>query len=129
MNKISKDYAPLILRVTVGLIMILPGISKLNSPEMIIGLLGSLGFPLPTILGWLLIISEIAFGIAIILGWKLKYAIWPPVIILAVALIFVSLPALGSGPMAMINVLFHLLSIGTLISLYLTGPGAHAIKQ
>ena len=95
------------------------------TPSGIIGMLGNLGFPAPSFFGWLLLLSEIVFGISVLIGWKLKYTVWPLVIVLLVALIMVTLPNIKQDQ---INVLFHLLGIAGLISLYLTGPGAFSLK-
>lgn len=48
-------------------------------------MLTGLGFPAPTFFAWVLILSEIVFGIALLANWKLKYMVVPPMIILAVA--------------------------------------------
>jgi len=125
----NAKYGPTVLRIVLGLLFILPGINKFGNPAMIIGMLGNLGIPAPGLLGWVLLLSEIGFGAAVLFGYKLKYTVWPLVLILAVATLKVGLPALGSSPMAMINVSFHLLGIAALVSLYLTGPGEKAVKQ
>ena len=124
----NAKYGPTVLRIVLGLLFILPGINKFGNPAMIIGMLGDLGIPAAGLLGWVLLLSEIGFGAAVLFGYKLKYTVWPLVLILAVATLKVGLPALGSSPMAMINVSFHLLGIAALISLYLTGPGEKAVK-
>lgn len=127
-NNYAK-YGPTLLRAVLGLLFILPGLNKLGNPAMIIGMLGGLGFPAPAFFGWILLLSEILFGAAVLVGWKTKYTVWPLVVVLAVATLTVGLPALGTSPMAMINVSFHLLGIAALISLFLTGSGAVAVKQ
>ena len=125
----NAKYGPTVLRIVLGLLFILPGINKFGNPAMIIGMLGNLGIPAAGLLGWVLLLSEIGFGAAVLFGYKLKYTVWPLVLILAIATLKVGLPALGSSPMAMINVSFHLLGIAALISLYLTGPGEKAVKS
>ena len=56
-------------------------------PEMIVGMLS--GIPIfawaPTFWAWILIFSEIGFGLAILSNWKMKLSVWPPAIILVVA--------------------------------------------
>jgi len=68
------------------------------------------------------------FGLTVLLGIKLRYTVWPLVIILAVALVTVAIPKI-SEPMGMIGVLWHLLGISALISLALTGPGMYGIDS
>ena len=125
----NSKYSPTILRAVLGILFIVPGLNKLSNPAMIIGMLGDLGFPAASLFGWILLLSEVGFGAAVLVGYKVKQTVWPLVLILAVATLKVGLPALGTSPMAMINVSFHLLGIAALISLYLTGPGEKAMKQ
>ncbi|MBS3081453.1 DoxX family protein [Candidatus Pacearchaeota archaeon] len=74
-------------RILLGLVMLVPGLLKLfvMKPVAIVGLLSGLGFFAPTFFAWVLILSEIVFGIAILASWRLKYTVWPPIIIMIVA--------------------------------------------
>ncbi len=74
-------------RMLLGLLMLVPGLLKLFSigPSNVTGMLSEFGFPAPAFLAWVLIISEIVFGAAILAKWKLEYTVWPPIIILIVA--------------------------------------------
>ncbi len=123
----NKEYAPTVLRVGLGLLFIIPGLAKLMNPGMIIGMLEGMGMPAPALLGWIVLLAEIGFGAAVLFGYKLQQAVWPLVVILAVALFMVHVPNLiAKVPMAMPMVLFHVLGITALWSLYLSGPGAKA---
>lgn len=116
-----------VLRILLGLLFVVPGLGKLMDPKGIIGMLGGLGFPAPAFFGWLLLLSEIVFGLAVIIGYKVKWTAWPLVIVLAVATITVHLPALGTaGP---INVLFHVVGIAGLIAIASGGPGSWAVSK
>ena len=95
---------------------------------MIIGMLDGLGFPAASLFGWIVILVEILGGAALIVGWNVRKVVWPLVIILAVATLTTAVPALGSSPMATVVLLFHLVGIAGLVSLYYSGPGCHAIK-
>ncbi|MFT4303395.1 MAG: DoxX family protein [Candidatus Woesearchaeota archaeon] len=122
---VNSGYGATLLRLVLGLLFVVPGIDKLLG--MISGghmLAGMLGVPLT----WLVLLSEIAFGIAILIGFQLKYTVWPLVIILAAAIIMVNLPN-ATSVMGWLDVLFHLLGIAALISLYLTGPGKIAVDE
>lgn len=125
MHEHCSKYGASLLRLTLGLLFVVAGIGKLLNPDGISGMLGGLGFPAPTFFAWLLLLSEIVFGLAVLVGWKLNYAVWPLVVILVVALLTVHLKTLGD-PMGTINVLFHLVGLAGLLSLYFTGPGAWA---
>jgi uncharacterized membrane protein YphA (DoxX/SURF4 family) len=113
-----------LLRVTIGGLFLVMGIKKLMGPEGIIGMLSGLGFPLATIFGWILILSEVIFGAAIFVGYKVKYTAWPLAIILAVAVILVTIPNDGYSS----SFYFHLIAIAGLVTIALTGPGKWAFK-
>jgi len=122
----NKAYIQTILRVLLGLLFVVPGIGKIMNPAGIIGMLGELGFPGPAFFGWVLILSEIVFGAALVIGYKVRWTVWPPIIILAVATITVHIPTLGT-PMGPINVLFHLVGIASLLVIAASGPGVCAV--
>ena len=125
----NKGHGLAILRVVAGLLFLLPGIMKLMDPAGITGMLTGLGFPAPSFLAWILLLSEIIFGASLIVGWKTKYTTWPLVIVLLVATLTVALPGALENPMGWVNVLFHLVGIGALISIFLDGPGAWAVSK
>lgn len=124
-----KKYGPLVLRIGLGVLFIIPGFMKLMNPAMIIGMLGEIGFPAAAFFGWVLLLSEIIFGISVLIGWKVRYTTWPLSIILLVAAISVWIPMLGENPMAPVVLLLHLTGIGGLVSLALSGAGAAAVDK
>ena len=93
-------------------------------PSGITGKLGELGFPAATLFAWILIIVEVLGGAALILGKKLDKAIWALFIVLLVATLLVHLPAFDMANQGTVmNVLWHLVGLGGLLSLHSTGPG------
>lgn len=76
-------------RILLGLVMLIPGLMKLfvigsdGVSQMLSGI--ALFAWAPGFWTWVLILSEIVFGIAILAKWKLEYSVWPPVVILVVA--------------------------------------------
>ncbi|MEK6915717.1 MAG: DoxX family protein [Nanoarchaeota archaeon] len=76
-------------RVLLGLLMLVPGLLKLfvMGPDAIVGMLSSIALFAwaPSFWAWVLIISEIVFGIAILASWRLKHTVWPPIVIMIVA--------------------------------------------
>ena len=121
-----KDFGPTILRVFLGLLFLMPGFDKL------MGLLGEghmlidmLGLPLT----WVLAIVEIVFGIFLILGFKVEIASMALAIVMVGAIVLVVIPSFAEDPMAVVNLLFHLLAIAGLINVALSGPGKLAIKN
>ena len=125
----DKSYGLAILRVLVGVLFIIPGIMKLIDSSGITGMLTGLGFPMPQVLAWVLLLSEIIFGISLVLGFKTKYTVWPLVIIMAVIVVKIAVPGALEDPSGWVNVMFHLVSIGALITVFLEGPGAYAIGK
>lgn len=119
-------YGHTLLRITIGLLFVIMGISKLTNPSGIIGMLGDVGFPAATFFGWLLLLSELIFGALIFVGYKVRYTAWPLAIILAVAVLTVVIPGEGIGSP---SAFFHYISIAALISLAWTGPGEWAISE
>ncbi len=83
----QKDYVITLNTILLGLVMLLPGLMKLFiiKPAAVTQMLTNLGFPVPMFFAWVLILSEILFGLAILARWKLKYTVWPPIIILVIA--------------------------------------------
>ena len=82
-----NKHAGTVNRILLGLLMLIPGCMKLFviKPTAVVGMLSGIGFPAPTFFAWVLILSEIVFGIAILLKWKLQYTVWPPILIMLVA--------------------------------------------
>ncbi len=125
--KISS-YSHAVLRILLGILFIAPGITKLLNPSAPLGMLSNLGFPIPDFFTWLLIISELVFGLCILVGWNVRYTILPLVLILVVALARVTIPgALTSGSWT--SVIFHMIGIVGLIQLYARGPGMWSLSS
>lgn len=76
-------------RILLGLVMLVPGLLKLFviGPDAIVGMLSEIALFAwaPSFWAWVLILSEIVFGIAILASWRLQYTVWPPIIIMLVA--------------------------------------------
>lgn len=112
--KKGKNGCPIemINRVLLGLLMLIPGLLKLfvTGPDAVTGMLTGIGFPAAAVFAWLLIIAEIVTGAMILANWQMKFAIWPPIVILVVALFTVHW---GEWP----SVLLHLVAIGGYLAL------------
>lgn len=87
MNKDLLSYAKKLNWLLLGLVMLIPGLLKLfvMKPAVIIEMLAGLGIPAAGFFAWVLIIGEIASGIAILAKWNLKYVVYIPITILLVA--------------------------------------------
>lgn len=123
----NRDYSYFAFRVVLGLLLLAAGLYKLSDPSRPMGMLTSLGFPAPAVFAWILLLSEIIFGLSVLIGWKVKYTTWPLVVVLAVAVIMVVIP--NQQQLVSSNLLFHLLAITGLIHVALDGPGIWAVSR
>ena len=115
-----------LLRVVIGLLFLVSGIKKILAPDMVIGMVGKIGFPIAPFFAWVLILAEVIFGALVLVGYKVKYTSWPLAIVLAIAWILVVIPNGGIGST---NSFFHLIGIAGLITIALTGPGKWALTK
>ncbi len=77
-------------RILLGLLMLGAGLVKLfvfKASGVAANVTGTISLFAwsPTFWAWVLILSEIVFGIAILLKWRLQYSVWPPIVIMLVA--------------------------------------------
>ena len=101
--------------ILLGLLMLIPGLMKLfvMGPSAVTGMLSGIALTswAPSFWAWVLILSEIVFGALILAKYKLELTVWPPMIILAVATLFVAINWSNLGATAWPNVLLHLVAI------------------
>ena len=73
-------------RVLLGLLFLIPGLMKLFYIGIagVTSMISTIGFPIPAVFAWILILSEIIFGLAILVNWKLHYTVWPLIVIMLV---------------------------------------------
>lgn len=95
---------------------------KLVAPDTVTGMLSGIGFPVPAFWTWVLILAEGLGGLALIIGFKVKYATIPLAVILLVAILTVHLSVLG-------DVMLRLGLLSGVVSLWLSGPGALAVGK
>ena len=123
----TEDYkkdASTVLRVFVGLLFLVPGLQKFGNPTGVSAMLG-----LGMFLVWVLILTEIVGGAALILGWQVKIFSALLGIILVVALFKMHLAQFALGGGDTVRALFQLVGIAALVNLYLTGPGELALTK
>lgn len=86
-------YAGIPLRLIVGFGFLSHGLAKwAKGPEAFAGILDATGVPLPHLMVWVTIITEIVTGIAFLIGAFVPLVSIPAVILLAVAIFTVHLP-------------------------------------
>ena len=120
-------YAPTILRIMAGITFLWYGVSKLGNPAGFIGFVGSLGFPIPVLFGWLVILLEIVGGLLLIVGLATRWM----GLFLAVLMLFTTLlvkvnagfiGSQGAGAELDMNLLAMSLALAIL------GPGALSVE-
>ncbi|MDP3881371.1 MAG: DoxX family protein [Nanoarchaeota archaeon] len=139
MKEGKLDWGFFAVRIILGAMFFLAGLGKFLMVQKvgnagIATMIGNIGFPVPGIFAWILIFSELIFGLLLIIGWKTKYIVWPLIIILAVATLGVLIPgAVKSGGdifrILSSNLFFHILGIAVLVLLFLRGPGKIALDK
>jgi len=86
-------YAAIPLRLIVGYGFLAHGLAKWSKgPETFAGILQATGVPVPHLMAWVTIITEIVAGIAFLVGAFVLLVSIPAIILLAVAIFTVHLP-------------------------------------
>jgi putative oxidoreductase len=141
--RISKEWAPLPLRLMLGVGFFYHGWLKVFSPgghQLFAGMLGSLGLPAPELTAWLVAWAEIVGGLALIAGAFVAIVSAVLIVDMLVAMFTVHLPsgfnfinitAMGKqGPVfGMPGAEVNLLYIAGLLALVIGGAGAWSAPQ
>lgn len=110
-----KNTATKVNWILLGLLMLVPGLLKLivSGPSAITSMISSIVLFAwaPLFWAWILILSEIIFGVLILAKWKLNYTTIPPIIILAVATLFLLIKWTSLTSTSWSSVLLHLVAI------------------
>lgn len=122
----TKNYAATALRLGLGILFIFMGIGKFQNPSAVTGMLQNIGFPIAIFWTWLLLLSEIIFGVSVLIGFKVRYTTIPLIIIMIIALVTVQLPGL---PQSQPNLLKDWSILFSLVALMLMGPGKLAVSK
>ncbi|HEX2198565.1 MAG TPA: DoxX family protein [Burkholderiales bacterium] len=125
----SADAGKLLLRLTVGILLLLHGLAKVASgPDMIVGLVEKVG--LPGSFGYAVYLGEVVAPLALILGVWTRIAALVVVANMAVAIALVHMGELFSrnqgGGWALELQGFFLL---TALAVALIGPGRYALTR
>ena len=88
-----KEYAPVVLRVVVGLLFAVHGYQKLTlmGVDAFAGMLAGMGIPLAGVMAWVVILTEVIGGIALVLGIGSRHFSTLLAIIMTVAILKVKL--------------------------------------
>lgn len=142
-SRFARNWAPLFLRLVIGLGFMVHGWAKLSrGPNKFAALLAWIGVPFPHFMAWLTTCTELVTGFAMFIGAFVTLVSIPMIIVLLVALVtvhlrygFSSINTIGLNPVT--GPIFgppgmetDLLYIGGLILLALgTGAGALSIDR
>jgi len=121
-----KDYTYLLVRVLIGVLFLITGVTKALNITGTAGFFGSLGIPGATFFAWLVMLVEIILGLALLVGWKVKYTVWPLVVILVIAVMLTTGWTTGIN---WVNLMFHLITILALLHIGSDGAGMWAIDR
>ena len=75
----------LIARITMGMLFIVPAIRQITAYAGSVKYFASLGFPAPEAMVVLAVVIEIVAGVALIVGWKTRWAAWLLVLYVIIA--------------------------------------------
>lgn len=129
-----REYAPLILRVVVGLVFALHGWQKLTvfGAQGVSGMLSWAG-PLAPVLAWVLILTELLGGIALILGAFTRLGSMLLAFVMIVAILTVKLGGLESPlPLGLLGgsgFELELTLLAACVSLAILGGGKWAVDH
>jgi len=139
----SKQWAPLPLRVMLGIGFVFHGWPKLFSSQDhqgFVGMLGALGVPAPEITAWVVGLAETVGGVALIVGAFVAVASVVLIVDMVVAMItvhapngfnFIHITGMGKdGPVfGMPGAEVNLLYIAGLLALVIGGAGGWSIES
>ena len=125
----SADAGKLLLRLTVGILLLLHGLAKVASgPDMIVGMVEKVG--LPGSFGYAVYLGEVVAPLALILGVWTRIAALVVVANMAVAIALVHMGELftrnqGGGWSLELQAFF----LFTALAIALIGPGRYALTR
>ncbi len=126
-------YAPVALRVMVGVIFLLMGLPKLQNPSGFIGFVTTLGFPAPSIIGWIPVILEPLGGLLLILGLGTRWVGLYFVVEMAITGLLVKAargtPFIVASGKTGVGFEFDLLLLAGALALFLLGSGQLSVEK
>ena len=126
--KKMQDYATMPLRVALGAVFIVHGIMKISTLAGTAAFLGSLGFPVPSVLAVILMLVELLGGAFLLFGFMTRYA----ALLISIEMIIAILVAkIGIGFIAMkgTGYEYDITLLAASISLLFTGAGKLSVDK
>jgi putative oxidoreductase len=128
----NQNAMALVGRVLLALMFLLSGIGKIGGFEGTVGYISSVGLPLPSVLAAGALVLEIVAGIALIIGYKTRWAALALALFtLVAAFLFHNYWAMPAGQQMMQQIIFlkNLAVTGGLLMLAMAGPGAWSVDR
>jgi putative oxidoreductase len=128
----TKDLAALVGRILLAIVFIPAGLSKIGGFAGTAGYIASKGLPLPEVGAAIAVAVEIVAGIALLLGWKTRWAALALAVFTLVATIFFHAFWAVPPEQHMTQYLMFMKNIGIvggLLALYAFGPGRLSVDK
>ncbi len=129
----NQNAMALVGRILLALMFLIAGIGKIGAGFAgTVGYIGSVGLPLPQVAAIGAIIVEIVASLALIIGWKTRWAALALAIFsVAAALLFHNYWAMPANQQMMQQIIFmkNLAVAGGLLMLAVAGPGAWSVDR
>jgi putative oxidoreductase len=128
----QRDWAALLGRILLAAIFVISGFGKITGFEGTVGEIASKGLPLPQVLAVIAILIEFGGGLAIVAGWKTRWAALAFIVFLIVITpIFHGYWASPPDQMMeqQINFMKNLSILGGSLLLFTFGPGRYSVDK
>jgi len=118
----NTELGKTILRFGLGILFFFAGIIKIMNMEDTVKMVSNVGFPAAAFFAWLLLLTEIVFGVMLLIGWKVQYTTIPLIVVIVIAILTVT----RNDPMQLLK---DLSILASLVGLMLMGPGKWTISK
>ncbi len=128
----QKDWAALLGRILLALMFVISGYGKVTGFDATVSYIGSKGLPMPQVLAAVALLIEIGGGLAIIIGWKTRWAALAFIVFLIViSPIFHNFWAAPAEQMMnqQINFMKNMTILGGMLLLFAFGPGRYSVDR
>jgi putative oxidoreductase len=128
----TKDLAALVGRILLAIVFIPAGFAKIGGFAGTAGYIASKGLPMPEVGAAIAVAVEIVAGIALLLGWKTRWAALALAVFTLVATVFFHAFWAVPPEQHMTQYLMFMKNIGIvggLLALYAFGPGRLSVDK
>jgi putative oxidoreductase len=128
----TKDLAALVGRILLAIVFIPAGFAKIGGFAGTAGYIASKGLPLPEVGAAIAVAVEIVAGIALLLGWKTRWAALALAVFTLVATVFFHAFWAVPPEQHMTQYLMFMKNIGIvggLLAIYAFGPGRLSVDK